>query len=73
MAGGLIPLAPYFFLKDLNSALVASVSVTLTALIIFGAIKAKFTGIPVARGAGQTALIGGLAASAAFLIARVFQ
>jgi VIT1/CCC1 family predicted Fe2+/Mn2+ transporter len=73
VAGGLIPLAPYFFVKDLHMALVASVTVTITALMIFGGIKAKITGIPVLRGAGQTALIGGLAASAAFLIARVFQ
>ncbi|MES1262097.1 MAG: VIT1/CCC1 transporter family protein [Acidobacteriota bacterium] len=73
VAGGLIPLAPYFFLSDLHTALAASVSVTLTALMIFGGIKARFTGIPVTRGAGQTALIGGLAASAAFLIARIFQ
>ncbi len=72
VVGGLIPLAPYFFLNDLSSALTASVSVTLTALMIFGGIKARFTGIPVLRGAGQTALIGGLAASAAFLIARIF-
>lgn len=73
VAGGLIPLAPYFFLTDLSNALIASVSVTLTALMIFGGIKARFTGIPILRGAGQTALIGGLAASAAFLIARIFQ
>lgn len=73
VAGGLIPLCPYFFLTDLNSALVASVTVTLTALAIFGAIKARFTGIPLLRGAGQTVLIGGLAAAAAFLIARLFQ
>jgi VIT1/CCC1 family predicted Fe2+/Mn2+ transporter len=73
VAGGLIPLGPYFFLTDLTTALVASVTVTLTALMIFGGIKARFTGIPILRGAGQTTLIGGLAASAAFLIARLFQ
>jgi len=73
VAGGLIPLAPYFFVTDLTTALTASVSLTLTALVIFGAIKARFTGIPILRGAMQTALIGGLAASAAFLIARVFR
>ncbi len=73
IAGGMIPLGPYFFVKDLSTALVWSVSVTITALMVFGGIKAKITGIPVLRGAGQTALIGGLAASAAFLIARLFQ
>jgi VIT1/CCC1 family predicted Fe2+/Mn2+ transporter len=49
------------------------VTVTLTALMIFGGIKARFTGIPILRGAVQTILIGGMAASAAFLIARLFQ
>jgi len=73
IAGGLIPLAPYFFVSDLQSALVASVVVTLSALCIFGCIKARFTGIPLWRGGMQTTLIGGLAAAAAFAIARLFR
>jgi VIT1/CCC1 family predicted Fe2+/Mn2+ transporter len=73
IAGGLIPLSPYFFLHDLQQALVASVAVTLSALCIFGCIKAKFTGIPLWRGGMQTTLIGGLAAAAAFAIARLFR
>ena len=73
IAGGLIPLFPYFFLHDLQQALVASVAVTLSALCIFGCIKAKFTGIPLLRGGMQTTLIGGLAAAAAFAIARLFR
>jgi len=73
IAGGLIPLAPYFFAEELDGALVASVVVTLCALCIFGAIKARFTGIPMWRGGLQTTLIGGLAAAAAFAIARVFR
>jgi VIT1/CCC1 family predicted Fe2+/Mn2+ transporter len=73
IVGGLIPLAPYFFAHELASALVASVAVTLTALGFFGGIKARFTGIPVWRGSFQTVLIGGLAAAAAFGIARLFR
>ena len=73
IAGGLIPLAPYFFLTDLRDGLVASVVVTLSALCIFGCIKARFTGIPLWRGGLQTTLIGGLAAAAAFAIARLFR
>ncbi len=73
VAGGLIPLAPYFFVASLHGALVASVAVTLTALAVFGCIKAHFTGIPLFRGGLQTACIGGLAAAAAFLIARIFR
>jgi VIT1/CCC1 family predicted Fe2+/Mn2+ transporter len=40
------------------------------ALAIFGGIKSRFTGTPVLRGALQTSVIGGLAAAAAFAIAR---
>jgi hypothetical protein len=72
-AGGLIPLAPYFFVADLRTGLVVSVAVTLSALFIFGCIKAKFTDIPWWRGGSQTMLIGGLAAAAAFAIAGLFR
>jgi VIT1/CCC1 family predicted Fe2+/Mn2+ transporter len=73
IVGGLIPLAPYFAARNLDNALVASVAVTLTALFVFGGIKARFTGIPVWRGGIQTTLIGGLAAAAAFGIAGLFR
>lgn len=73
IAGGMIPLAPYMMTKDANSALLASVVVTLTALTIFGYIKGRFTGACPFRSALQTLVIGGLAAAAAFLIARVFS
>jgi VIT1/CCC1 family predicted Fe2+/Mn2+ transporter len=73
VAGGFIPLAPYFFLNDLHEGLLASVAVTLTALFIFGCLKARFTGIHWWRGGLQTTLIGGIAAAAAFGIARFFQ
>jgi VIT1/CCC1 family predicted Fe2+/Mn2+ transporter len=73
VAGGLIPLAPYFFVQDVQAALVASVAVTISALLIFGCIKGHFTGIPLWKGGLQTASIGGLAAAAAFLIARLFR
>jgi VIT1/CCC1 family predicted Fe2+/Mn2+ transporter len=46
------------------------VIVTLVALAIFGGVKARVTGVPVLRGGLQTTLIGGLAAAAAFGIAR---
>ncbi len=73
IAGGFIPLAPYFVMSDLHKGLLASVAVTLTALFIFGCIKARFTGIQWWRGGFQTTLIGGVAAGAAFGIARFFQ
>lgn len=36
IAGGLVPLAPYFFLHSVHSALIGSVIVTLLALLVFG-------------------------------------
>jgi vacuolar iron transporter family protein len=73
IAGGLIPLAPYMLTKDPNHAVLFSVVVTLTALTVFGYIKGRFTGTRPFRSALQTVVIGGIAAAAAFLIARVFS
>jgi VIT1/CCC1 family predicted Fe2+/Mn2+ transporter len=37
---------------------------------VFGYVKGRFTGAPPTRSAAQTVLVGGLAAAAAFAIAR---
>ncbi|EFH89960.1 protein of unknown function DUF125 transmembrane [Ktedonobacter racemifer DSM 44963] len=71
--GGLIPLSPYFFFSPATTALLVSVIATLLALLLFGYVKGRFTGTRPLRSALQTALIGGLAATAAFLIARLIQ
>ncbi len=68
--GGIIPLTAYFIRSDVHQALALSAGVTLFALAVFGGVKARFTGAPIVRGAVQTTLIGGLAAAAAFAIAR---
>jgi len=73
IAGGLIPLSPYILLSKAHTALVVSVLVTLLALIVFGYIKGRFTGARPVRSAIQTALIGGVAAAVAFVIARVIS
>jgi vacuolar iron transporter family protein len=70
IAGGLVPLVPYVAVADARRALEISVVVTLLALLIFGYIKGHFTGARPLRSALQTGLIGGLAAAAAFAIAR---
>lgn len=72
ISGGMIPLFPYIFIKNPTTALGVSVSVTLTALAIFGYIKGRFTGINPFKGAAQTTLIGGIAATAAFILAKFF-
>ena len=72
IVGGFIPLGPYMGLTA-NAALPASVGITLLALVIFGYAKGHFTGASPLRSALQTALIGGLAAAAAFAIARAIS
>jgi VIT1/CCC1 family predicted Fe2+/Mn2+ transporter len=70
VVGGLVPLAPYFVFASAGRALVVSVGSTLLALFVFGYVKGHFTGAGPVRSALQTALVGGLAAAAAFGIAR---
>lgn len=71
IAGGLVPLSPYILLKNLQSALLVSVGLTLVALFLFGYFKGRFTGATPWRSGWQTILVGGLAAGAAFLLARL--
>ena len=71
VAGGLIPLAPYFFAQGARAGLWLSVVSTLLALLVFGYVKGRYTGTTPGRSAWQTTLIGGLAAAAAYLIARL--
>lgn len=70
VAGGLVPLAPYFFIRSVHSALIGSVVVTLLALLVFGYVKGQFTTAKPFRSAWQTVVVGGLAATAAFVIAK---
>lgn len=70
--GGLIPLAPYIMTSSISEAFKYSVGFTALALILFGAVKGHFTGINKAKSAGQTLLVGGLAAAAAYGLAHAF-
>jgi VIT1/CCC1 family predicted Fe2+/Mn2+ transporter len=49
-----------------------SVLTTGIALLIFGGVKGHFTGVNRLVSAGQTLLVGGLAAGAAFGLAHLF-
>ncbi|MFL7867290.1 MAG: VIT1/CCC1 transporter family protein [Anaerolineales bacterium] len=71
IVGGLIPLSPYMLLSNLKTALWISVGVTLLALFLFGFFKGRFTGISPLRSGAQTVLVGGLAATVAFTLARL--
>jgi VIT1/CCC1 family predicted Fe2+/Mn2+ transporter len=73
IAGGFIPLTPYIVAHVASVALLYSVVLTLAALLIFGFVKGRFTGMRPVRSALQTALIGSAAAGAAFAIARLIS
>ncbi|MBZ5720778.1 MAG: VIT1/CCC1 transporter family protein [Acidobacteriia bacterium] len=71
VAGGFIPLSPYMALSSASTGLMVSAIVTLAALGVFGFIKGRFTGTPPWRSSSQTMVIGGLAAGAAFVLAKL--
>lgn len=71
VAGGLVPLSPYFVVRSMGTALVVSILVTLLALLVFGYVKGTFTVKRPFKSAWQTAFVGGLAAAAAFGIAKM--
>jgi vacuolar iron transporter family protein len=73
IVGGLIPLAPYMISSSVITGLWFSVVITIVALAIFGFGKARFTGISPWKGATQTVVTGGLAAAAAFALARLIS
>jgi VIT1/CCC1 family predicted Fe2+/Mn2+ transporter len=71
VVGGMVPLSPYLFLHEAHRALLVSVAFTLLALLVFGYLKGRFTGARPVRSALQTALVGGLAAAAAYSLAKL--
>jgi vacuolar iron transporter family protein len=73
VGGGFIPLSPYMVLSTVSRGLLVSAVVTLAALGIFGYIKGRYTGAKPFRSASQTMVIGGLAAAAAFMLARIIS
>jgi VIT1/CCC1 family predicted Fe2+/Mn2+ transporter len=70
--GGLIPLTPYLLTSRVDLAFRASVVLTGIALLAFGAIKGRLTGLNIIKASLQTAAVGGLAAAAAYYLAHLF-
>jgi len=58
-------------LANVISGLWFSVGITILALAVFGFVKSRFTGISPWKGAFQTVVTGGIAAAAAFGLARL--
>ncbi len=73
IAGGLIPLTPYILVARSSVALQFSVVATILALAVFGYVKGKYAGAPPVLSSVRTTLIGGLAAGAAYGIARLIS
>jgi VIT1/CCC1 family predicted Fe2+/Mn2+ transporter len=72
LAGGSIPLIPYFITEAPLRGLEISAVVTLVCLFVFGYFKSSLTGQPVWSGALKVMVIGAIAAGAAFYVARLF-
>lgn len=71
IAGGFVPLLPYFLTDTPQEGLIYSAIITLIALFAFGWFKSKMTGQPLFMGAIKTTIIGAIAAGAAFSIAKL--
>ena len=72
VAGGLIPLLPYMVSGATGPALLASCALAGAALLGFGWLKARATGLPPVRGALQSLGTGIAAALAAYLVVSIF-
>ncbi len=70
---GFIPLAPYFAIHNVNTALLVSAAITLFAMFVFGYVKARITGTNAWISAFQTLILGALAAGAAYGISRLIR
>ena len=73
VGGGFIPLFSYMVFSNASIALFLSILITFVALAVFGYIKGHFTGTVPIKSAFQTVLIGGIAATAAFIIAKAIS
>ncbi|KAJ8906330.1 hypothetical protein NDN08_002823 [Rhodosorus marinus] len=72
LLAGMIPLLPYLIIGDARLALKYSIVFTLIALFVFGILKSKVLRQPNAlKAAIETMITGGVAAAAAFFIARL--
>jgi vacuolar iron transporter family protein len=72
VAGGIIPLASYFFTATPNEGLFYSAIMTLVCLFVFGYYRSKMTGQPLLEGAFKTTIIGAIAAATAYFVAKSF-
>lgn len=73
IVGGIVPLTAYLFTDTPHDGLFFSAIITVFCLLFFGYFKSKATGQNPIKGSLATAMIGVLAATAAYLIAGLFS
>jgi vacuolar iron transporter family protein len=73
VVGGIVPLIGYFVTKNPLDGLKVSATITILFLFVFGYIKTKLTGHSPFIGALKMVLIGVLASTAAFFIAKMIS
>jgi len=56
---------------SVKTALYLSIGVTSLALLVFGAVKGKFTSVPPLKSALETFMVGSVAAAAAYALAQL--
>ncbi|KAH9819504.1 VIT family-domain-containing protein [Melampsora americana] len=76
--GGLVPMAPYFFIESAQIALYWSIGIMFITLLIFGVFKAYFTGAKIGffgylKASSATIVVGGSAAAASWLIVKALE
>ena len=71
VVGGLVPLTPYFFSDDVHTGLIYSCILTVIALFFFGYYKNRVIGNSPIKGALRMTITGVLAASVAYLVAKM--
>ena len=74
--GGLLPMIPYFAIRNVNHALYTSIGITVVILVLFGYVKAIVTGCKrkdAAISAVQTLVVGVVAAGVSYGIVRGFN
>jgi VIT1/CCC1 family predicted Fe2+/Mn2+ transporter len=71
IAGGFVPLSPYFFTDTASAGLLYSCFFTGLCLFVFGYLKSKVIGQPPLAGALRITAIGALAAASAYFVAKL--
>jgi predicted membrane protein (TIGR00267 family) len=71
LMGGIVPLAPYIFISNLQAAIPLSIAISFGSLFLVGAIKGRITKRNFLVSGGEMLLVGIVAALIVFEIGKV--